>query len=98
MERFLRWLDECDDLLQVLYVRGRSLVVTLLLVVVFLGGCGKKGPPVPPQPMPCSRNFTPSTLGKIRGRVTPPLAIDTASTASRSAPVRQVSASRAAKA
>jgi hypothetical protein len=40
MEWFLRWLDECDDLLRVLHVRGRRPVATLLLFLVFVAIAG----------------------------------------------------------
>jgi hypothetical protein len=49
VERFLRWLDDLDDLLVVTRTQGRSLLVTLLLLVLFLSVLGAVfliGPPV----------------------------------------------------
>jgi len=49
MERFLRWLDDLDDLLAVLWLQTGPLLVTLLLFVAFLAILGAVflfGPPV----------------------------------------------------
>jgi hypothetical protein len=40
VERLLKWLDECDDLLDVFRVQAPALVVTVLLATAFLTGVG----------------------------------------------------------
>lgn len=40
MERLLKWLDDCDDLLVVFRVQARALVVTAALGAAFLVGLG----------------------------------------------------------
>ncbi len=49
MERFLKWLDDLDDLLVVTRTQARPLLVTLVLLVLFLSVLGAVfliGPPV----------------------------------------------------
>jgi hypothetical protein len=49
MERFLKWLDEFDDLLDVFRLNAPTLMVTALLVVGFVAGIAALlllGPPV----------------------------------------------------
>ena len=48
MDRILKLLDDFDDLIAFLHVHGRSVVVTLLLLVAFMavvGGVFLLGPP-----------------------------------------------------
>ena len=48
MERLLRWLDDCDDLLDVVRVNSRSAIVTVVLLVAFVLAVGTiflLGPP-----------------------------------------------------
>lgn len=48
MEILLRWLDDCDDLLDVFRVQARAAAVTALLLAAFLVGLGAMlllGPP-----------------------------------------------------
>jgi len=40
MERFLKWLDDLDDLLAMTRVQAVPLIVTLLLLVAFLAVAG----------------------------------------------------------
>ena len=40
MERLLKWLDDCDDLLAVFRAHAPALIVTGLLAVAFLLGLG----------------------------------------------------------
>ena len=40
MERLVKLLDECDDLLDVFRVQGRAMLVTALVAVVLLAGAG----------------------------------------------------------
>ena len=40
MERLLKWLDDCDDLLVVLRVQAPALAVTAALVATFVAGLG----------------------------------------------------------
>ena len=40
MERLLKWLDDCDDLLVVFRVQAPTLLVTAALAVAFLAGVG----------------------------------------------------------
>ena len=49
MERFLKWLDDLDDLLAVMWLQTGPLLVTVLLFVAFLAIVGAVfvfGPPV----------------------------------------------------
>ena len=49
MERFLKWLDDLDDLFAVLWLQTGPLLVTVLLFVAFLAIVGAVfvfGPPV----------------------------------------------------
>ncbi len=48
MERFLKWIDDWDDLLAMMRVQARPLVVTLLLLAAFVAIVGTVlvlGPP-----------------------------------------------------
>jgi hypothetical protein len=48
MERLLKWLDDCDDLLVVFRVQAPAVAVTVVLAAVFLAGLGALlllGPP-----------------------------------------------------
>ena len=38
MERFLKWLDDCDDLLVVFRMQAPALMVTAVLAAAFLAG------------------------------------------------------------
>jgi hypothetical protein len=40
MERLLKWLDDCDDLLVVLRVQAPTVIVTGLLATAFVVGLG----------------------------------------------------------
>jgi hypothetical protein len=40
MERFLKWLDDCDDLMVVFRVQAPALLVTATLALAFLAGLG----------------------------------------------------------
>jgi hypothetical protein len=40
MERFLKWLDDCDDLLVVFRVQAPAIMVTAALAAAFLVGVG----------------------------------------------------------
>jgi hypothetical protein len=49
MERFLKWLDDFDDLLVVLRLQSGPVAVTVLLLVAFLAVVGAVfvfGPPI----------------------------------------------------
>jgi hypothetical protein len=40
MERFLKWLDDCDDLMVVFRVQAPAIMVTAALAAAFLAGLG----------------------------------------------------------
>ena len=40
MERFLKWLDDCDDLMVVFRVQAPTIIVTATLAAAFLVGLG----------------------------------------------------------
>lgn len=40
MERLLKWLDDCDDLLVVFRVQAPAIMVTAALLAAFLAGLG----------------------------------------------------------
>ena len=40
MERLLKWLDDCDDLLVVFRVQAPAVIVTGLLAAAFVAGLG----------------------------------------------------------
>ena len=40
MERLLKWLDDCDDLMVVFRVQAPALIVTATLAAAFLAGLG----------------------------------------------------------
>jgi len=49
MERFLKWLDDLDDLVAMLWVQSGPVLVTVVLFVAFLATAGAVfvfGPPV----------------------------------------------------
>jgi len=49
MERFLKWLDDLDDLVAMLWVQSGPVLVTVVLSVAFLAAVGAVfvfGPPV----------------------------------------------------
>jgi hypothetical protein len=49
MERLLKWLDDCDDLLAMARLQGGPLLVSLLLLAAFLVAVGAVlvlGPPI----------------------------------------------------
>jgi hypothetical protein len=38
MERLLKWLDDCDDMLDALRLLAPAVMITVLLAVVFVAG------------------------------------------------------------